>query len=380
MRIGRMFALALQKRGVLESVSRVVVTFRGSLAWTGKGHATDTASIYGLAGMQPRTFCAEKAGAVLLRARTDKRLDLLGSHEVAFDPDTDIDFDFDTPAGLHPNEMELRAIGPDGQSLLKRTYYSTGGGFVASHARLSRPASNDRVASGQDVPFPFSSAAELLALCDAHGAGIADILLLNEDAHRPRAETLARLDEVAVAMMDCVGRGLVTRGVLPGGLEVQRRAPDLWSRIQARRSNERESLFDYLNAYAMAVNEENAAGGQVVTAPTNGAAGILPAVMRHYCGDGEADGTIDTGRARTFLTVAGGIGLLYKMRASISGAEMGCQGEVGVACSMAAGGLAAVCGGDPPQMAASPPAAIEHATPTSPWQPISAPLMEARCL
>ena len=209
------------------------------------------------------------------------------------------------------------------------------------------------------MPYPFGSAAELLALCEANGLAIAGLVLANEDAMRPRDKTLAGLDRIAEAMDRCIERGLSQRGTLPGGLKVQRRAPDMWDKLSATpQSNEREQLFDWLNCFAMAVNEENAAGGRVVTAPTNGAAGIIPAVMRFYCLDAEEQ---PCGEARrTFLLTAGAIGLLYKQRASISGAEMGCQGEVGVACSMAAGGLAALWGGSPEQVASAAEIGMEH--------------------
>ncbi|HAE28013.1 MAG TPA: L-serine ammonia-lyase, partial [Hyphomonas adhaerens] len=234
---------------------------------------------------------------------------------------------------------------------------STGGGFIATERQLQRPVEDDILPVGPSVPHPFGSAAELLALCAGQDLSIADIILTNEDAMRPRDETDAALDRVADVMLACIERGLAREGTLPGGLNVRRRAPDLWKKLQNDPlSNEREQLFDWLNVYAMAVNEENASGGQVVTAPTNGAAGIIPAVIRHYCADAEDK----TARLRRFMLTAGGIGLLYKQRASISGAEMGCQGEVGVACSMAAAGLAAVWGANPQQVCNAAEIAMEH--------------------
>jgi L-serine dehydratase len=204
--------------------------------------------------------------------------------------------------------------------------------------------------------FPYASGAELLALCDTHGLDIAAVVLANECACRPETETLAGIDRLLDAMMACIERGLAHDGVLPGGLKVRRRAPELWHKLLASPTNETEVLLDRLNLFAMAVNEENAAGGRVVTAPTNGAAGIIPAVLRQYCHEGPQARE----QARRFLLTAGGIGLLYKQRASISGAEMGCQGEVGVACSMAAAGLAAVWGGTPQQVAAAAEIGMEH--------------------
>ena len=357
MRIARRFLSGLRKAGKLERVERVEVRLRGSLAWTGKGHATDTAVQLGLLGLTPGTLDGVDPQAELSRIATRRRLKLLGEREIAFDPGTDVVFDFDGDPGLHPNAVLMRAFDRSGAVLRERTYYSTGGGFIASHRRLATPVTDDTVKAGVRVPYPFGSAAELLDICETSMLGISDVLLANEDARRPRAETLSRLDRVAEVMLACIARGLTTRGILPGGLEVERRAPALWAKLRGSVSNERESLFDWLNVYAMAVNEENAAGGQVVTAPTNGAAGILPAILRHYCCDGEVP---DADKARTFLLVAGGIGLLYKQRASISGAEMGCQGEVGVACSMAAGGLAATWGANPAQICSAAEIGMEH--------------------
>jgi L-serine dehydratase len=208
------------------------------------------------------------------------------------------------------------------------------------------------------TPYSFGSAAELLAICEREKIAIDEVILRNEDAMRPRAETLAGVDRIWLAMRDCIERGLRTTGVLPGGLSVRRRAPGLYAKlVEAPLANEREQLFDWLNVYAMAVNEENAAGGRVVTAPTNGAAGIIPAVVRHYCED---DNGQHTEHIRRCLVTAAGIGMLYKQRASISGAEMGCQGEVGVACSMAAGGLAAVWGGTPDEVEHAAEIGMEH--------------------
>ncbi|MBY0420670.1 MAG: L-serine ammonia-lyase, partial [Parvularculaceae bacterium] len=244
-----------------------------------------------------------------------------------------------------------------GAPLFDQTYYSVGGGFIASAKQLTAPAKDDRIRDARHSPYDFGSAAELLALCDRDRLPIHEVIFRNEDAVRPRAETLAGVDRIWKAMRDCIDRGLRTDGVLPGGLKVTRRAPGLFAKLQDEPlANEREQLFDWLNVYAMAVNEENAAGGRVVTAPTNGAAGIIPAVVKHYC---DSDGP-NPEHVRVFLATAAGIGMLYKQRASISGAEMGCQGEVGVACSMAAGGLAAVWGGTPAQVEHAAEIGMEH--------------------
>ena len=358
MRIARMFTRHLARKNLLDRCAGVHVQLQGSLALTGVGHGTVDATILGLAGFRPDRTDPDEAAAALERITADGQLSLGGSHAIGFDKRRDIELAGQVIPELHPNGMTLTARDAAGEVLASRTYYSTGGGFVASEAQLKRPPKDDRVSSGNDVPHPFGSAEEMLAQCAANGLSIAELVLANEDAMRPRAETLSGIDRVAEAMEQCVERGLHQRGVLPGGLKVQRRAPDLWDRLSANpQSNEREQLFDWLNCYAMAVNEENAAGGRVVTAPTNGAAGIIPAVMRFYC-DGSEDRCRDS--RRTYLLTAGAIGLLYKQRASISGAEMGCQGEVGVACSMAAGALAALWGGSPVQVASAAEIGMEH--------------------
>ena len=333
--------------------------FRGSLAFTGIGHGTPRAGQLGLLGFKPETIDLNKAEAALTALEADHFFTRDGQL-VQFDLKRDMILDYEQPADLHPNEMEMQALDSAGRCIYARTYYSTGGGFTASHAQLSKPAKNDKVVvGGAVVPFAFGSAKELLFLCQQHDQSIADLIFENEDARRPREKTEARLDNIISVMLSGIERGLNTRGELPGGLQVLRRAPDIWAKLRgAPGANERETLFDWLNVYAMAVNEENAAGGQVVTAPTNGAAGIIPAIIRHYCCD--ETGAPDYSKTRIFLATAGGIGLLYKQRASISGAEMGCQGEVGVACSMAAGGLAAVWGAGPEQVANAAEIGMEH--------------------
>lgn len=359
MRIAGMFTRALAKVGKLERTARVTVELQGSLALTGIGHGTVDATILGLAGFRPDKTCPDEAAAALARIAREGQIALGGRHAIAFDARRDIDLAGQIIPRLHPNGMKLAALDTGGDVLLERTYYSTGGGFVASEAQLRRPPTADRVSTGSPVPHDFGSAAELLAACKATGLAIADLVLANEDARRPRDKTLAGLDLIAQAMDQCIDRGLHQRGTLPGGLKVSRRAPDMWDRLVASpQSNEREQLFDWLNCYAMAVNEENAAGGRVVTAPTNGAAGIIPAVMRFYCKTAGERTCAEC--QRTFLLTAGAIGLLYKQRASISGAEMGCQGEVGVACSMAAGALAALWGGTPAQVACAAEIGMEH--------------------
>jgi len=339
------------------AVSRIEVELQGSLALTGAGHATPKAVMLGLLGFEPETLDPDAADRDVAALETARELPLPDGRTIAFDPKTDIVFAYDVLPALHPNGMRLRAFASGGDVLTDETWYSTGGGFIATERQLQRPVEDDILPVGPSVPHPFGSAAELLALCVVHQSDIAGIILSNEDAMRGRADTDAALDRIADVMLACIERGLAREGTLPGGLNVRRRAPGLWKKLQGDpQSNEREQLFDWLNVYAMAVNEENASGGQVVTAPTNGAAGIIPAVIRHYCADAEDK----TERLRRFLLTAGGIGLLYKQRASISGAEMGCQGEVGVACSMAAAGLAAVWGASPQQVCNAAEIAMEH--------------------
>lgn len=361
MRIAKRFLREARKSGHLAAAARVEIELQGSLALTGIGHGTDKAVILGLLGFAPETAEPDAADAAFQNAIRTKRLILGDGKEVPFNPLADILYRGDIVPDLHPNGMVLRLYGvaPSEGVLFTRVYYSTGGGFISSARRLSRPAKDDVIEEQTRSPFSFGSAAQLLDLCETKNMAIDGLILANEDERRPRARTLGKLDVITDTMLSCIDRGLQTEGVLPGGLDVRRRAPDLFPKLKAGAgANEREALFDWLNVYAMAVNEENAAGGRVVTAPTNGAAGILPAVLRHYCCDD--DGIPSRAKAQRFLLVAGGIGLLYKQRASISGAEMGCQGEVGVACSMAAGGLAAVWGASPAQCLAAAEIGMEH--------------------
>ena len=350
MRIGLRFRRTLAALN-MPADARLVVILQGSLAFTGHGHGSLRAAALGLLGHAPETFDAATAERDLAVLNASGRLELEGK-ALAFAPEQDIRLDFDSRDLLHPNAMRLE-LQAGMVPLHVEEWFSTGGGFIASRRQLEQAAPADRVQTGQSVPYDFASADELLSIATQLGLPLDAIVLANEDSMRPRTETLAGLDHVAGVMLACIERGLATTGILPGGLNVERRAPLLWQQVnQGRSRNEPERLFDWLNVYAMAVNEENAAGGQVVTAPTNGAAGILPAVMRHYCETVE--------QRRRFLLTAGAIGLLYKSRASISGAEMGCQGEVGVACSMAAAGLAAVWNASPVQVANAAEIGMEH--------------------
>lgn len=358
MRIAKRFLDEAMENGALEKTVRVKADLHGSLALTGIGHGTDKATVLGLLGFEPDKTDPDEAETAFAAVKRGKRLMLHGGAEIAFDYSADIDLRGDIIPKIHPNEMCLTLFNASNEILYRQHYYSVGGGFIATEKQLSAPSDDDMIARPQRGVNTFASAAELLSICQNSGSSIHTVILENEDALRPRAETEQRLDGIWTAMRDCIERGLKTEGILPGGLKVTRRAPALYEKLQvAPLANEREQLFDWLNVYAMAVNEENAAGGRVVTAPTNGAAGIIPAVLKHYCA---SDGTANLNHIRTFLLTAAGIGMLYKQRASISGAEMGCQGEVGVACSMAAGGLAAVWGGTPAQVERAAEIGMEH--------------------
>ncbi len=354
-RIARRFLVELETAGRLEAVHRVHVELQGSLALTGAGHGTPGAVILGLLGFEPETINPDEAAPAMQRVTSMQELHLLGKHRIAFTPRKDIDLATTIIPERHPNGMKLTAFDASGAVLADITYFSIGGGFIVSAEELDAAPT---LAPGADtVPLPFGSAAELLALCSSHSLTIEEVMWRNEDAMRPHAETAAYLTRIFDVMMACIDRGLVQDGMLPGSLKVTRRAPALWRKLSATPlANEQERLFDWLNTYAMAVNEENAAGGRVVTAPTNGAAGIIPAVLRHYC----ASLSNKEEASLRFLLTAGAIGILYKQRASISGAEMGCQGEVGVACSMAAAGLAAVWGATPLQVTIAAEIAMEH--------------------
>ena len=351
MRIALRFVRDLERSGLLQAVARVEVNLYGSLALTGRGHATDRAVLLGLMGHDPETVDIAQSGAWLDAVRADGRLRLLQRQPVPFDEPRDLVFHMDRALPPHPNGMRLRACGSGGRVLADETFFSVGGGFIASEEELSRPAAPADVA----WPHPYRSAEELLWRCAERGIGIAQLALENELALRPEAQVRSGLDRIRAVMFECMDRGLAAHGELPGRLGVRRRAASLHEAL-VRQGPQPLQELGWVNAYAVAVNEENAAGGRVVTAPTNGAAGVLPAVLRFHerfhGGDGES--------SRRFLLAAAAIGSLYKENASISGAEVGCQGEVGVAASMAAAGLAAALGGSPPQVENAAEIAMEH--------------------
>jgi L-serine dehydratase len=348
------FARCVEERGLLGRVRGLRADLYGSLALTGRGHATDVAVQLGLSGERPDTVDPDVVGPLIDRIRDRRSLRLAGRDAVPFDPDTDLRFLGDESLPRHPNGMRLTALG-EGE-LLSETYYSVGGGFVVTEAEAAAGRTG-----GSDPPnpvtYPFASAEELLAVGRRAGLTIAEILAANETAWRPAAETEAGLDRIWAVMEACIERGCRGDGVLPGGLGTRRRAGRLYRTLTSQTDADPLTRLDWVSLFALAVNEENAAGGRVVTAPTNGAAGVIPAVLAYYRrflpGAGAAG-------VRTFLLTAAAIGMLYKRNASLSAAEMGCQGEVGVACSMAAAGLAAVMGGTNEQIENAAEIGMEH--------------------
>ena len=361
MRAARLFALRLQHDGQLAATARVCAQLYGSLGATGKGHGSDKAVLLGLLGFEPDTVEVEGIAAQVSRVRDEKRLRLLGAHEVAFVEKTDLIFYRRETLPFHANGMRFSAFDAHGAELLTRVYYSVGGGFVVSDD-VAHDGSKQKVIAPDTtvLAHPFHSADELLALTRAQACSIAEIMRRNERHWRSDAAIDTGLLTIWAVMQACVLRGCATDGVLPGGFKVKRRAADLHRQLCAdAESISRDPLqvLDWVNLYALAVNEENAAGGRVVTAPTNGAAGIVPAVLHYYMRF--VPGATDQGVIE-FLLTAAAIGLLYKENASISGAEVGCQGEVGVACSMAAGALCAVLGGTPAQAENAAEIGMEH--------------------
>lgn len=357
------------------TIERLVVQLYGSLALTGKGHATDHAVLAGLSGLHPATVDPIRLQQIIDEIDSSNALMLNGSLRVAFNEEHDLVFLYNESLPFHPNGMTFTALDLNGEAILVKTYYSVGGGFVVSDDEaeaLSSKADKSISSSSQvsnsevsEVPVPFTNAAELLAACDRLGLNIEEAIQQNELIRRSEQEISQGLDLLWDVMRQCIESGCQNEGILPGGLNVRRRAPEIHRRLeQLAIANRTDSALqdpllqlDWVSLFALAVNEENAAGGRVVTAPTNGAAGIIPAVLAYY--DRFYPGASREGRHR-FLRTAGAIGLLYKRNASLSAAEMGCQGEVGVACSMAAAGLAAVMGGSNRQIENAAEIGMEH--------------------
>jgi len=359
MRAARLFTLALEKRGLLQATRRVVTQLHGSLGATGKGHGSDKAVLLGLSGHDPETVDVDQIPAWLQTIRDGHCLMLAGKHAIVCEEKHDLLF-FRRPMPMHANGMQFAAFDVDGVLLHEAAYYSVGGGFVVSDTLAADGSRHKTIAPDTTVlPYPFHSGADLLRLTQDHDISIAGLMRRNEHYWRDDAQIDTGLLEIWQVMQACIERGCRTEGVLPGGFRVRRRAPTLARSLGAfeRHPSDPMRIIDWVNLWALAVNEENAAGGRVVTAPTNGAAGIVPAVLCYYVhavpGATEA-GIVD------FLLTAAAIGILYKENASISGAEVGCQGEVGVACSMAAGGLCAVMGGSPAQVEMAAEIGMEH--------------------
>ncbi len=361
MRAARLFASRLRSEGLLPRTARVLSQLYGSLGATGKGHGSDTAVLLGLAGHEPDTVDVERVPQYLDEIRQGNRLQLLGEHWVDFNEAKDLVFFRRQSLPFHANGMRFSAFDAEGELLSEKTYYSVGGGFVVSEEVAADGSKQKVIAPDATVlPYPFKTGDELLALTKTHGISIAEVMRRNERHWRSDEDTRAGLLRIWQVMQDCVSRGLRTEGILPGGFKVKRRAAQLYRDLTANPEaalRDPLQVMDWVNLYALAVNEENAAGGRVVTAPTNGAAGIVPAVLHYYSrfvhGASE-DGVVD------FLLTAAAIGILYKENASISGAEVGCQGEVGVACSMAAGALCQVMGGTPEQVENAAEIGMEH--------------------
>ena len=344
-------AFSAELADVAAEVAGVEVRLHGSLAWTGKGHGTDSAIILGLMGLEPETIDPDAVDRALRQVHSSKRLLVQGVGDIPFDPQTSLEFDYEVELPRHTNGMHFVAKSSDGRVLADEKYYSLGGGFIARN--------DEPEPTGQDgePPYLFDSGDSLLRVAAASELSIAELVYANERHWRDADDIEQRLASIWQAMRDCIDRGLCSDGVLPGKMAVQRRAAKLQRRLSERGDPSGLDAMEWVNAFAIAVNEENAAGGRVVTSPTNGAAGVIPAVLAYYdrfVPGGSAEGI------RTFLLTAGAIGILYKVNASISGAEMGCQGEVGVACSMAAAGLAAALGGSNDHIEEAAEIGMEH--------------------
>jgi L-serine dehydratase len=355
MKAAAAFVASLRAAGHLQEVARVRIELFGSLAWTGEGHGTGKAVILGLAGENPETVDPDAATKILADAAERHRLDLGGRVPIRFDPATDLVFDRLSPTPVHPNTLAFSAFDEAGGEIVHDRWCSVGGGFVLREAEVGLAP-----ADGQNVPHPFRSAEQLLNIGARTGLTIAEIVFANECALRPAAEVERHITRVLDTMMGCIDRGIQAHGELPGRLRVKRRAGALREHLEAdrfRNVRNPHEMMDHVSMFAIAVNEENAAGSRVVTAPTNGAAGVVPAVLRYFrdfCPGASVAGM------RTFLLTATAIGALLKMNASISGAEVGCQGEVGSACSMAAAGLAAALGASNAQVENAAEIGMEH--------------------
>lgn len=354
MRAAHRFAAEFKETQRLGSLT---VDLFGSLALTGKGHGTDRAVLLGLSGETPEGVDPDAMDGLLGRIRAERRIALAGRTWVPFQESRDLRFHPTTFLPDHPNGLRITARDPGSRVLRERTFYSLGGGFIREET--GEPDSSLPGTTGDGIPFPFQSAAELLDACHRQGWTIAELVLANEVTGSTRETVQRDMDRIWQAMVDCTDRGLRSRGVLPGPLGLQRRAPDLWQRLMDRGETSLlgAGILDWVSLHAMAVNEENAAGGRVVTAPTNGASGVLPAVLHYYR---RFEGRFEPSGIHRFLLTATAVAHLYRVGASLSAAEMGCQGEVGVACSMAAAGLVAALGGTHEQVENAAEIGMEH--------------------
>ncbi|MGV3344401.1 L-serine ammonia-lyase [Enterobacteriaceae bacterium LUAb1] len=352
MKAGKQFVDDLSDKNLLTSVTRIAVDVYGSLSLTGKGHHTDIAIIMGLTGASPESVDIDTIPSVIHDVQQRQRLLLAGLHEVDFLQDGGMNFRSDN-LSLHENGMSVHAFAAD-KLLYSKTYYSTGGGFIVDEEHFGQSVLNEVT-----VPYPFQSAQIMLAHCHETGLSLSGMVMKNELALHSQQEIEKYFSDIWQTMRDCIDRGLNTEGVLPGPLRVPRRASALRRILVAtdKHSNDPMNVIDWVNMFALAVNEENAAGGRVVTAPTNGACGIVPAVLAYY---DHFIASVSPDIFIRYFLAAGAIGVLYKMNASISGAEVGCQGEVGVACSMAAAGLAELLGASPEQVCIAAEIGMEH--------------------
>ena len=361
MRAARQFALKLSQQGLLQQAACVRCWLYGSLGATGKGHASDTAVLLGLCGEEPDKVDVDNIGHYLEQIRSLGTLKLLGLHTITFDEREDLRFMRSERLPFHANGMRFAAFDSSGSEIASQIYYSVGGGFIVSDTVANDGSLQKQIVPDATVlPFAFRSGDALLAMAREHGLSIAQIMRRNEQYWRSDSDIDAGLDRIWLAMQDCVRRGCAAEGTLPGPLKVRRRAAPLYRALTEHPEaalKDPLQVMDWVNLYALAVNEENASGGRVVTAPTNGAAGIIPAVLHYYT---RFTALTSTHGVADFLLTAAAIGILYKENASISGAEVGCQGEVGVACSMAAGALCAVMGGSPEQVENAAEIGMEH--------------------
>lgn len=352
MRAAYQFAASLQD---VTKIGKVTAELYGSLAMTGEGHGTDKAIVLGLEGETPEEMDPDLVDHRVARIQNEKTLYLLGSALVSFDFSEDLVFHKGKKLPFHSNAMRFKAFDQEGKLIANQIYYSVGGGFVVAHEEAQQSGTNETV---DLIPYPFATYAELLVHCQGRGMMIYEIVMENEKALRSEPQVRKGIMKIWDAMNTCMERGFVKEGILPGGLEVKRRAPDLYRQLTSSGNvNDPTEFMDWVSLYALSVNEENAAGGRVVTAPTNGAAGVIPAVIRYYLDftpNPTEEGIIQ------FMLTAAAMGVLYKKGASISAAEMGCQGEIGVACSMAAAGLTAALGGTNAQIENAAEIGMEH--------------------